>query len=72
MPANVLLMISFRSLKVLCSMFKLLSHFEFILVHGMRICCNFIDLRAVKSAALFAEETAFSPFCILASFAKLN
>ena len=27
-------------------MFKSLSHFEFILVHGVRVCSRFIDLQA--------------------------
>ena len=27
-------------------MFKSLSHFEFIFVHGVRVCSNFIDLHA--------------------------
>ena len=27
-----------------CLMFKYLSHFEFILVHGVRVCPSFIDL----------------------------
>ena len=34
------------SFMVLCLMFKSLSHFEFIFVHGMRVCSNFIDLYA--------------------------
>ena len=29
---------------VSCLTFKSLSHFEFIFVHGVRVCSNFIDL----------------------------
>ena len=29
-----------------CLMFKSLSHFEFIFVHGVRVCSSFIDLHA--------------------------
>ena len=31
---------------VSCLMFKSSSHFEFIFVHGERVCSSFIDLRA--------------------------
>ena len=34
----------FSSFMVSCLIFKSLSHFEFILVHGMRECSNFIVL----------------------------
>ena len=34
----------FRSFIVSCLMFKSLSHFEFIFVHGKKVCSNFIDL----------------------------
>ena len=40
---NVLPMLS-SSFMVLCLMFKSLSHFEFIFVHDVRVCSNFIDL----------------------------
>ena len=39
-----MLMLSSRSFIVSCLMFKSLSHFEFIFVHGVRVCSNFIDL----------------------------
>ena len=29
-----------------CLIFKSLSHLEFILAHGVRVCSNFTDLRA--------------------------
>jgi len=31
---------------VSCLIFKSLSHFEFIFVHGVKVCSNFIDLYA--------------------------
>ena len=37
-------MFSSRSFMVSCLMFKSLSHFEFIFVHGVRVCSSFIDL----------------------------
>ena len=38
MSENVLPMFSSRYLMVSCLMFKFLSHFEFIFVHGVRVC----------------------------------
>ena len=46
MAENVFSMFSFRNFMLSGLMFKYLSHFEFIFVHGMRICSNFIDLHA--------------------------
>ena len=34
------------SLMVSCLIFKSFSHFEFILVHGVRVCSSFMDLHA--------------------------
>ena len=39
-------MFSSRSLMVSYLTFKALSHFEFIFVHGMKVCTNFTDLPA--------------------------
>ena len=36
----------FWSFRVSCLIFKSLSHLEFILAHGVRVCSNFTDLRA--------------------------
>ena len=44
MSENVLPMFSSRSLMVSCLMFKSLSYFEFIFVHGVRVFSSFIDL----------------------------
>ena len=46
MSENVLPMFSSRSLMVSCIIFKTLSHFEFIFVHGVRVCSSFIDVHA--------------------------
>ena len=50
---NVLPMFSSRSLMVSYLMFKSLSHFEFIFVHGhgVRVCSSFTDLHAAVSFA---------------------
>ena len=49
------------------------SHFEFVLVHGVRVCSSFADLRSFSCPgfpAILAEKTVFFPFYILASFVK--
>jgi len=46
MSENVLPMLSSRSLMVSCLIFKSLSHFEFVFMHGVRVCYSFIDLHA--------------------------
>ena len=43
---NVLPVLLARIFTVSCLMFMSLSHFEFIFVHGKRMCSNFIDLHA--------------------------
>ena len=55
-----------------CLMFKSLSHFEFIFVHGRRGCflVSLIYMQLSVSVAPLAEETVFSPVCILASFVE--
>ena len=54
---------------VSCLVFKSLSHFEFIFIHGVRLCSSFIDLHVGQVFPTpFAEKPVFSPFYILASF----
>ena len=66
---NVLPMISFRSFKVPCLRFNYLSHFEFIFVHGVRMCSSFINLHAsVQFSQHHLPKIFFSTFYILASF----
>uniref|UniRef100_A0A8D0LYA6 Uncharacterized protein n=1 Tax=Sus scrofa TaxID=9823 RepID=A0A8D0LYA6_PIG len=43
---NVFSTFSSGSFTVICLMFKSLSHFEFIFVHGVRVYSSFIDLQA--------------------------
>ena len=73
MSENVLPMFSSRrSLIVSCLIRKSLSHFEFIFVHGVRVCSSFSDLyeAASFSSNTSAEKTVFFPFYILASFVE--
>ena len=46
MLESVLPVFSYKGLMVSCPMCKSLSHFEFIFVHGMGVCSNFIGLHA--------------------------
>ena len=46
MCENVLLMFSSRSFMVSFLMFKFLSHFDFIFVHGVRVFSSFIDFQS--------------------------
>ena len=48
---SVLPMFSSRRLMVSYLIFKSLSHFEFIFVHGVRVCSSFIDLHAAVQDA---------------------
>ena len=52
--------------------FRSIIHFEFIFVYGVMVCSNFLDLHLVASTfpVLVAEETVFSPLCILSSFVE--
>ena len=47
MSEHVLLVFS-SSFMVSCLMCKSLSHFEFIFVHGGRVCSSFTDLHAAE------------------------
>ena len=53
---NVLPMFSSRSFMASYLMFKSLSHFEFIFVHGVRVCSSFIGLHV---AVLFSITTCW-------------
>ena len=66
-------MFSFRNFMVLCLVFHLLSHFDFIFIYGVRVSSTFIGLHvAVQLSQVvprpLAEEAAFFPLYILASF----
>ena len=52
-------------------MFVSLSHFEFIFVHAVRVCSNFVDLHAaVQLSQHYFLKSLFSPLYILASFVE--
>ena len=55
-----------------CLIFKSLSHFDFIYVHGVRVCSSLLDLNAAVHffPAPLAEDTVFFLFYILALFVK--
>ena len=64
MLENVFPMFSSRSLMVSCLTFKYLSNFEFIFVHGVRVCSVFIYLCATVqfSQHLLLKRLSFSHF----------
>ena len=66
MSENVSPMFSSRSLMVSCLIFKSFSHFEFIFVHGVRVCSTFIDLQV--ACPVFPEPLAEKT--VLASFVE--
>ena len=68
MSENALPVFSSRVLWSL--MFKFLSHFEFISVHGVRVCSSFIDLHADVQFSYSLKKNF--PFYILASFVEDN
>ena len=72
MSENVLRMISSRGFRVSCLMFKSLSHSEFIFVHGVRVCSNFIDLHVAVQLSRhhLLKILSFSPLYILVSFVE--
>ena len=57
-----------------CLMFKSLSYFEFIFVHGVRVCSSFIDLQA--AVQLFQhhllKRLSFSYFIFLPPLPKIS
>ena len=74
MSENILLMLSSRSFMVSCLIFKSLSHFEFISVHGVRECSNFIDLHAaVQLPQHHLLKRLSFPHCVfLSPLSKIN
>ena len=74
MSENILPMFSARSLMVSCLMFKSLGHFEFIFVHGVRVCSACIDLHvAVQfSQHQLLKRLSFSHFIFLPPLLKIN
>ena len=74
MSKNVFPMFSFRSFMVSCLMFKSLSHFGFIFVHGVRVCSSFTDFYAAVqfSQHHFLKRLSFSHFIFLPHLPKIN
>uniref|UniRef100_A0A8W4FR70 Uncharacterized protein n=1 Tax=Sus scrofa TaxID=9823 RepID=A0A8W4FR70_PIG len=74
MSENVLPMFSSRSLMVSYPIFKSLSHFEFIFMHGVRVCSSFIDLHAAVQVCqqCLLERLSFSHFMFLPPLSKIN
>ena len=74
MSENVLPMFSSRSFMVSCLILKSLSHFEFMFVHGVRVCSSFIDLRAAVqvSQQYLLKRLSFSHFIFLPPLSKIN
>ena len=71
MSENVLPMFSSRILMVSCLTFMYFSRFEFILVHGVRVCSSSTDLHAaVQVSQQQLLKRLFFSFYILASFVK--
>ena len=57
--------ISSRTFMVSYLMFKSLSHFEFIFVHGVRVCSNFIDLPATVQLSQYHLPKMFLFFLVV-------
>ena len=72
MSENVLPVYIFLSFMVSNLIFQSLSHFEFIFMHGLRVCSNFIDLHVAfqLSQHHLLKRIFFFPLCILASFCQ--
>jgi len=54
--------------------FKSFSHFEFIFMHGVRMCSSFIDLHAAVqvSQQYLLKRLPFSHFMFLPPLSKIN
>ena len=58
---------------VSCHMFKSLNHIEFILVHGLRVCSDFIDSHAAAQLSQhdLLRRLSFSHFIFLPPLLKI-
>uniref|UniRef100_A0A8W4F693 Uncharacterized protein n=1 Tax=Sus scrofa TaxID=9823 RepID=A0A8W4F693_PIG len=74
MSESVLPRFSYRSLMVACLIFTSFSRFEFIFVHGVRVCSNFIALHAAVqvSQQCLLNRLSFSHFMFLPPLSKIN
>ena len=74
MSENVLPMFFPRSLMASCLIFKSFSHFEFVFVHGVRVCSSFIDVHTTVqvSQQFLLNKLSFSHFVFLPPLSKIN
>uniref|UniRef100_A0A8D1ZN47 Uncharacterized protein n=1 Tax=Sus scrofa TaxID=9823 RepID=A0A8D1ZN47_PIG len=74
MSENILPIFSTRSLMVSCLIFRSFSHFEFICVHGVRVCSSFLDLHAAVQVSQqdLLKRLYFSHFMFLPPLSKIN
>ena len=74
MSESVLPVFSSRGLMVSCCIFKSFIHFEFILVHGVRVCPSFMDLHAAVqvSQQFLLNRQYFSHFMFLSPLSKID
>uniref|UniRef100_A0A8D1EFJ9 Uncharacterized protein n=1 Tax=Sus scrofa TaxID=9823 RepID=A0A8D1EFJ9_PIG len=74
MSESVLPMFFSRSLMVSCLIFKSFSHFEFIFVHGVRVCSHFTALHAAVqvSQQCLLNRLSFSHFMLFPPLSKTN
>ena len=63
-----------RSLMMSCHTFKPLSHFEFIFVHGVRVCFSFIDWHVSLqfSSNYLLKRLTFYNFIFFSALSKIN
>ena len=71
---NVLPMFSSRHFIVSCLRFKSLRHFEFIFVHGVKVCSGFTDLHAAVQLSQhhLLKRLSFPLFIFLPTLLKIN
>ena len=67
MSENVLPVLSSGCFMVSCLVFKALSHFEFIFVHDVKVCSNFIHLCAAVQLSQHHLLKRLSPHFIFSS-----
>ena len=65
---------SSRCFMMSCLIFKSLSHFEFICMHGVSLCSSFIELHAAVqfSQHHLLKRLSFPRFIFLSPFSKIN
>uniref|UniRef100_A0A5G2QTF9 Uncharacterized protein n=1 Tax=Sus scrofa TaxID=9823 RepID=A0A5G2QTF9_PIG len=74
MSENVLPMFSSKSFMVSCLIFKSFSHFEFIFVHGVRVCSSSIDLHVAVQVfqQYLLKRLSFSHFMFVPPLSKIS